>query len=186
MNKIFYFLMIAFTLNALELPNNFKASFNQTIIPPKGDKVEKIIKYTGILYFSIDKIKWDYLSPVEKTVIVYNMGKKSINYIIEPEIEQVIIKKTKSFNIGFELQKIEESKLKQEKEFYSIIFNKNNKDYSVMFTKGIDGKYIPINIKYQDQMENLVEIKFYKINTNIDIDEAFEVKIPEYYDIIKN
>jgi len=171
---ILYFGIINSLLFGIEIPENYKCEYNQKII----DENNKTIQYKGLLYYKNKKnIKWKYIEPVYKDIII--KGNKI--FIIEPDLEQVIIRKNDPFlkkNIFSLLKDIKKDMIKDNKYTNNI----NDIKYNIYFNK----KYIPIKIEYIDTMGNKVEINFFNPKYNIDIENEFKFLIPNNYDIITN
>ena len=148
---------------------SFKADFTQTVINEKGGK----LKYTG----NIKAIKphyalWQYTQPSLKLIYV-NKNKVTI---VEPELEQAIIKRLQS---GIDFFNIIKNAKKIDKDTYTTNFQSVR--YTI-YTKNSNLK----SIKYKDQLDNTILIDFtnHIINNNIELHD-FEPTIPLAYDIIK-
>jgi outer membrane lipoprotein-sorting protein len=170
---ILYFGLINSVLFGIELPTDYKCNFQQTIQEKKNNKIQ----YNGILYYENKKnIKWKYLEPISKEIIIKN----NKIFIIEPDLEQVIIKKNNSNKNIFSLLKtIKKNNIKNFK--YKLI--NDNIEYNILFNK----QYIPIEIKYIDTLDNNINIKFFNLIYNMkNIQNQFDFFIPDDYDIITN
>jgi len=148
----------------------FQADFIQTITDDKN----KTLTYEGKIIASYTKnALWQYTSPVEKSVYL-NQNKVTI---IEPELEQVIIRHIKSnfnfFNMIKNAKKITSNQ-------YLTTFN------NVKFTITTKNKKIK-TIKYFDEFENKVKIIFKNQKQNIKINN--NLFLPKYnldFDVIRD
>jgi len=150
--------------------STFKADFTQKITDDK----DKVLTYTGeIIASKNQKALWIYKSPVQKSVYL-NRNKVTI---IEPEIEQVIIRYIKSsFNFFNMLKNAKE--ISKDK----YVTNFNNVNFTITIK---DNKIYSIN--YLDEFENKVTITFTNQQQNIDIDEnIFVAKYNLNFDIIRD
>jgi len=168
--KYILILSLLFTLNFgsfIQL-SSFEADFKQTVT----DDTSKKLTYSGHIQAKSPRYAlWQYLQPINKNI--YVLSDKII--IIEPEIEQVIIKK---LSLNFD--------------FFTMI-NSARKISKDKYTTNIDGiKYtidvinnIVISISYKDNFDNKVEILFSKQVQNKTISKnIFTPLIPKGYDII--
>ncbi len=143
----------------------YEAKFSQMITNPSG----KTITYTGIIYIKApNNMKWQYLTPVRKNIIM----KDEKIIIDEPELEQAIYTQlTDEINL-IELlnnpDKIDEK--------YKLTFtNKNN----------LEPKKLT-DIQYEDELENKINISFTNIKINKEIKSfRFMFVAPSFYDIIR-
>lgn len=148
----------------------FEADFEQKIIDDKG----KTLKYSGHLKATKPHfILWNYQKPIVKNI--YISENKVI--IIEPEIEQVIVRDMdKNFNF---FNMIKNAK-KIAKNTYKTMFND-----SVLIIKMNDSKLL--SITYKDKFENNVSIVFTNQNQNTEIPlKIFTPKVPVDYDVIRD
>ena len=148
--------------------NSFEADFLQNITDDKGVK----ITYSGHITASKSQFAlWQYLKPIEKSV--YILSNKIV--IIEPELEQVIIKHLKG---NFDL--------------FKIIHNAKKIDTNKYLAKFKDKKYIIQtenskikSIVYKDELENDIKITFKNQVENKKIPkERYIPHIPDEYDIV--
>ncbi|SFV61710.1 Outer membrane lipoprotein carrier protein LolA [hydrothermal vent metagenome] len=148
---------------------SFEADFKQNIVDDKN----KVIAYYGhIKAMQPQYALWTYKKPIEKQV--YIIENQAI--IIEPELEQVIIKKIGD-NLDF-FQLIKHAQ-KLDKERY--LANYNNTTFIIK----IKGNKI-ISISYKDELDNKVTIDFTHQIVNKKIDKReFSPSIPDEYDVIK-
>lgn len=150
--------------------NTFQADFTQTVT----DEKNKVLSYSGFVVASKPQnAVWTYTTPIKKEVYI------DINSatVIEPEIEQVIIKHIESnfsfFNMIKNAKKIKENVyIANYKESKFTIITKNN---------------LIESISYVDEFENNVKIMFKNQKQNEEINpEMFIPDIPQDFDIINN
>jgi len=168
---LLFIILITSILNAsIDNIKSFEADFTQNI----KDEKDKILKYTGHVYASKPQLaKWEYITPVEKSIFISPF---TIT-IVEPEIEQVIIRKIKSNFNFFQL-------IKNAKEIKKNIYEASYKNTIFTITK--ENKFIK-SITYIDEFENKVTILFSNQKQNHDINlEVFTPKYPLEYDIIRD
>jgi outer membrane lipoprotein carrier protein len=149
--------------------NTFSAHFVQTVIDDKNT----VIKYSGdIKAKRPDMAMWNYVAPVKKEIYI----KSGDLVIIEPEIEQVIMKKVGNTIAFFEMLK---NAKKVNDNLYKATYEKLKIDIHVKANK-ID------SITYLDELENRVSIQFTNQTENKSIeDKAFKARIPADYDIVR-
>ena len=170
MKKIFLFcIMVSLGFGAiLENVNSFEADFSQTI----NDKENKVVVYYGHVIAKKPQLaKWHYTKPIQKTVYIDNHSV----VVLEPELEQAIIRKIKDdFNIFDLLQNATK-----------IAKNKYQAKYKeTVFTIVYDGKNIT-KLTYNDNFDNLVTIKFSNQHYNKTYEKSiFDPKIPHDFDMI--
>ncbi len=148
---------------------SFSGPFEQRII----DDQNKTIIYRGHVWAKRpDKALWRYTEPIEKDV--YIRGHRVI--VIEPDLEQAIIKKINNDIDFFAL--IASARLVGEETYEA--------DYAdQVFTIRLDHGIIQ-SIEYLDPFENSVILSFSDQQQNKMIDDKkFTVTIPRSYDIIK-
>ena len=149
---------------------SFQANFEQSITDEKNKK----IVYKGTIQASQPRYAlWKYAQPIEKTVYVL----KNKVIMIEPDLEQAIIKTIKS---NFDFFSLLKSAKEIKKDVYTATFN--NINYTI-YTKGMRIE----SISYIDEFENKVKIAFkdQKVNEKIDLN-IFNPYIPTEYDIIRD
>jgi len=170
--KHIFLSIIFFTLSYASINNinSFKADFVQNIT----DEKNKVLSYSGhIIASKPQNAVWTYTDPIQKYVYITS----GTVTIIEPEIEQVIIRHIDSnfnfFNMIQNAQKISKDRYTaQYQESKFNIFTQNN---------------LLKSISYMDEFENSVEIIFTNQLQNIQINEStFIPSIPTEYDIINN
>ncbi len=163
----------SFAFASFDNINTFQADFIQTLTDDKG----KILKYSGDLVATKEQNAiWHYKKPVTKTIYI-NRYKITI---IEPELEQVIIKRveaTKNFNF---LKLLKNAK-KIDSHRYLAIYEEKSIYINVDKDSNIK------SIQYKDEFDNGVEIVFsnQKYNTQFD-KNIFIPTFPLEYDIIQN
>ncbi len=167
-NIIFIFIFFGF-LNASDIKfQNLSANFTQIV---KNSNSQ--IKYSGNFIIDENRAFWKYEKPIEK--FVYFDGK--IFTQIEPNLEQAIVTKIQN---APNLTQIFAISKKISKDFYKAVYNETTYE---IWTKNS----LPIKIKYEDKLANLIEINLTKIQKNQNLkDEIFTPKIPSNYDVINN
>ena len=171
MKKLVIIFMIIFNCYGFNLFDikTYKADFKQIVINSQNKKV----LYSGTIYIKDPfYILWEYKTPVEKNIYI----KKNRVTIIEPELEQAIVTNLQN---EINLIKLLQQSKKVSENQYKSIFNDR-----VYFIK-IDNNKIS-QIKYKDQLDNTIQIKFFNIKQNQLIkNQIFDFVIPFDYDIIK-
>ncbi len=163
-------LFITQSFASLDSITSFEADFSQTITDDKN----KVLTYSGhITATKPQYAKWNYTSPVKKDVYL-NEFKVTI---VEPEIEQVIIKRIESnfdfFNMISNAKKVKDN-----------VYVANYKKSTFTITKSNDLIY---SISYIDEFENNVKIIFNKQQQNHKLEKrVFMPHFPLYYDIIRD
>jgi len=157
------------SIDLLKGKESIKASFTQSITYENNNK----IIYKGFIYIKKPHfIKWEYFSPIKKSIYINN---KSI-IIDEPELEQVsIMKINKRFKIINILQKATKiSKNKYKSSFDNIIY------YISVYKGKIQ------QISFKDYLDNKVVIKLANNKYNLRLSNRFfNFKIPKNYDVIR-
>jgi outer membrane lipoprotein carrier protein len=148
--------------------DSFEADFVQTIT----DENSKVLKYKGHIIAAKPKsAAWYYTEPLEKKIYL----NKFEATIVEPEIEQVIIRKFHNELDFFQL--IKKAKKISKNSFVTV--NNNTK-----YTIEINNEMIR-SVSYLDQFENKVKILFSNQKQNHKIDkDKFLPKYPMDYDIV--
>lgn len=171
MKQILFSLFLYTSLFAyFENIDSFEADFNQTV----SDDNNKVLSYKGSVVASKPQnVLWTYVSPVKKNVYI---NSNSIT-IIEPELEQVIIKRIESnfnfFNMIKNAKKIEEN-----------VFVAHYKESKFTITTE---KNLIKSISYLDEFENNVKIVFQNQKQNEQVNsELFIPVIPEEFDVIED
>ena len=161
-----------FTLATSSVLNisSFEADFNQVITDDKG----KELSYSGHIVASKPQYAlWAYKEPVKKNVYITSRYVT----VVEPEIEQAIIRKIASdfdfFNMIQKAKKITDN---------LYIATLNESKYTIKIEKAMIK-----SISYLDGFENKVSIIFNNQSKNRVIPEdIFRAKIPVEYDIIRD
>ena len=164
---ILFFTQVYASLDSI---NSFEADFTQSVT----DEKNKVLVYSGhVIASKPQKAVWNYIKPIEKNVYInaYSV------VIVEPEIEQVIVKRIKSnfdfFNMIKNAKRIKENTYEASyKNTIFTIISKNSLIQSVL---------------YKDEFDNNIKIIFKKQiqNKNID-DKKFIPDIPMEYDVIRD
>jgi len=163
------FALFSLSFASIENINSFQADFVQSVT----DEKNKVLNYSGnIIALKPQNALWKYIKPVNKDVY---MSPQSI-VIIEPEIEQVIVRKVDTnfdfFHMINKAKKINENKYQTS--YQDTLFE--------ITTKG----NIIESISYKDEFENKIKIVFTKQIQNAVVDKAtFEPVMPIDYDIIR-
>ncbi|MDD5372188.1 MAG: LolA-like outer membrane lipoprotein chaperone [Sulfurimonas sp.] len=169
----YFFLAILISLElfaSLDGITSFEADFTQSITDDKN----KTLVYSGhIVALKPQNAKWSYIKPVKKDVFINDFEVT----IVEPEIEQVIVKTLESnfdfFKIISNAKKIEENKY--------LANYKNSK-----FTITKNGSFIE-SISYLDEFENRVKISFKNQKQNQTVNKTvFTPVFPLNFDIIRD
>lgn len=155
---------------SLENITSFEADFTQSITDDKN----KTLNYTGdIVALKPQNAKWSYIKPVKKTVYINDFEVT----IVEPEIEQVIVKTLES---NFDFFKMIANAKKTGDNRYETIY-KNTK-----FTIIQNGSFIG-SISYIDEFENRVNIIFKNQKQNQSVNkDIFTPRFPLHFDIIRD
>ena len=159
-----------FASTSLKEVTSFEADFSQSIT----DEKEKVLLYNGhIVALKPQNARWSYIKPIKKDVFINDFEVT----IIEPEIEQVIIKRLES---NFD--------------FFKIISNAKKIDQNTYVAYYRDTKFTIVkknalieSISYLDEFENRVKITFENQKQNHEIEKS--IFIPKYsmeFDIIKD
>jgi outer membrane lipoprotein carrier protein len=146
-----------------------EADFTQQIV----DDNNKTVLYKGHLFASKPQYAlWQYTQPVQKNIYLYNDRVT----IVEPDLEQVIIKHIQShlnfFTLLQNAKKIDNT--------HYVTFYKEKKIFIVTDTKNTIH-----SLSYKDEFENDVTITFKDAKINLPIDNTiFQAKIPVDFDVI--
>jgi len=150
--------------------HSFDADFTQSVTDDKN----KSLVYSG--HISASKPQnalWSYFKPVNKNVYINKFNV----VIVEPEIEQVIIKKIDSNFDFFNM-------LQNTKKIQKNLYETNYKESKFIITTKND---LIESISYIDEFENSVKIVFKNQKQNKEIDlELFNPKYPVEFDIIRD
>ncbi|MEN8146279.1 MAG: LolA-like outer membrane lipoprotein chaperone [Campylobacterota bacterium] len=153
-----------------EKTETMKADFIQTITDDK----KSTITYKGSMLAKRPSMAlWHYTEPIEKTVYIT----ASRVTIVEPELEQAIIKRLDN---NIDILAILASAKKDGKNSYTAYYN--NKEYHI----AMQGNMIR-SISYSDDFDNVVKIVFSAQQINKSIKKSrFKADIPSDFDIIKD
>ena len=164
---LLFIVFISELFSFFENVKTFEANFSQII---RSDE-EKIV-YSGKLYIQKpDSIVWIYEKPIEKYIYIRD---RSV-FIVEPDLEQVIIKNISPY---FQITSIFENSKKLSDERY--ITKVENTDYLILIKNDKLHRVI-----YHDEVDNYIELTFYNVIYNQKIDSnIFVPKIPLDYDRI--
>ncbi len=171
MKKITLILLLNLSVYAsINTITSFDADFIQKITDDKN----KILLYKGhIVASKPQNAFWKYSFPIQKDVYITRFEVT----IVEPEIEQVIIRKISN---DFDFFKM----IKNARKIKKNIYQANYKD--TIFTISTKNSYID-SISYLDNFENIVKIVFSNQRQNIKIDkEVYKAKFPLDYDVIRD
>ncbi|RUM63776.1 MAG: outer membrane lipoprotein chaperone LolA [Sulfurimonas sp.] len=169
--KYIFLSALLFTLSFSDIfsMNSYEASFRQVVTNDKGNTLE----YSGhIKAMKPQYVLWEYFQPSSKFIYI----NKNMATIIEPNLEQVIVKKLYSsidfFNIIKNAKKI--NKNKYIAEFQSVLYIINVIDSDLK------------SIEYKDQLDNTISIDFSEqiVNKKMSVEE-FEPDIPSNFDVIR-
>lgn len=171
MRHIFLSLLLIVPLFAIgEKTVTMQAEFVQTIT----DEKNSTITYTGdMLAKRPNMAMWHYKKPVEKSVYITSANVT----IVEPELEQAIVKKLDN---SIDILAILAAAKKDAKNSYVAYYN--DQKYHISMQEDMIK-----SISYSDAFDNIVTIVFkdQQINKGID-DSRFNADIPEEFDIIRN
>jgi outer membrane lipoprotein carrier protein len=170
--KFFTLLVLTYTLSFASFYNltSFEADFTQSVTDDKNVS----INYSGHLIASKPQnALWNYTKPIKKDIYINNFEVT----VVEPEIEQVIIRKIESDFNFFNM-------LKNAKKISKNMYEANYKDSNfIIKTKN---KTIE-SISYLDEFDNVVKITFKNQKQNIKVDaEIFFPKYPLDFDIVRD
>lgn len=169
MRLLILFLSSAVGLFALsEEVSTFSADFNQTIT----DETNQTIVYRGHIDATRPaSARWDYIEPVIKQVFVNHRTAT----VVEPELEQVIIK---TIDKDVDLFKI----LADAEPVTATTFVARYHDQQ--FFLRMKGE-IPVEITYKDTFENKICLQFSHQKINHPLDAVlFEPHVPSYFDVL--
>jgi len=170
--KYLYTLLLTSTLAfaSFDSLNSFEADFTQSVTDDKN----KSLVYTGhVIASKPQNAIWNYTKPIKKDVYVSRFRVT----IIEPEIEQVIIRRIDS-NMDFF------SMIQNAKEIKKGLFEAHYKEAKFMITTKNE---VIETISYLDEFENKVKIVFENQKQNKEIDiELFTPKYPLEFDVIRD
>ncbi|MBL0708979.1 MAG: outer membrane lipoprotein chaperone LolA [Sulfurimonas sp.] len=157
-------------LDALDTINSFKASFTQTI---RDDKNKALVYEGNIIASKPQNALWRYNKPIKKDVYINSYRV----VIVEPEIEQVIIRNIESDFDFFEM-------LKNAKKIDKNTYEANYRKSKFSITTKSDTIE---SISYIDEFENNVKIVFSSQEQNKKIDKKIYIpKYPLEFDVIRD
>ena len=114
---------------------------------------------------------WNYIKPVKKDVYINNFHVT----VVEPEIEQVIIRRIES---NFDFFMMVKNAVKTAEDTYLATYK--DSEFIIKTQNGLIN-----SIEYKDEFENDVRISFSNQKQNIEIDkEVFFAKYPLDFDVI--
>ena len=170
-----YLLLLSLALTFVQAKlsdlNSFEADFKQTITDDK----QKVLNYQGsVIATKPQNALWNYTHPVNKQVYINSR----VVTIIEPELEQAIIKNIES---TFDFFKLVHNAKKITKQNYETFYKETK------FIIKTDAHEIINSISYKDEFENDVVIYFtnQKVNKPLD-NQLFVPNIPLDYDVIRD
>ena len=168
--KHFLIISILYIWSFADLTNfsSFEADFVQTITDEKGE----VLSYSGSLKALKPQFAlWNYETPVEKRVYIQD---KSIT-VVEPELEQVIIRRISN---DFDFFTLIKNAKKIDKENYVATFEESD-----IYIELKDSKVL--SLSYKDKFDNDVKILFSKQQHNKQISPSlFKASYSQGYDII--
>ena len=168
-----YLVIMIFSISSLFAFGDSIQSFQANFVQKITDEEDKVLTYEGKIHSKRPNfVLWHYTKPINKKIYINN--KRAV--IVEPELEQAIIKQ-----------------LKGEIDFFGILASAVSVDmthYKASY-KGIGFILKEVNgviesLSYTDQLENKVLITFSKQKQNRPLeDELFTPKVPKDFDIIQ-
>jgi len=165
-------LLLSFSISyaSFDNINSFEADFTQTVT---NDKDNSLVYKGSIVASKPQNALWVYKKPIQKEVYISKLNVT----VVEPEIEQVIIRSIDSnldfFNMIKNAKKIKEN-------VYEAIYG----DSKFIITTN---NTIIKSISYVDEFENKINIIFENQKQNKEIDmEIFTPKYPLEFDIIRD
>lgn len=171
MKLFFATLFLAAELFAsLDSMTSFDADFIQSIT----DEQNKTINYNGhIVASKPQNARWSYFKPIKKEVYINDFEAT----IVEPEIEQVIVRRIES---NFDFFKIIGKAKKNTQNSYTAYYKETQ------FTIKMSGELID-SISYKDEFENKITIHFKNQKQNQPISKTlFNPVYPLSFDIIRD
>lgn len=170
--KLFY-LALFFTMElfaSLDSMTSFDADFIQSIT----DEQNKTINYNGhIVASKPQNARWSYFKPIKKEVYINDFEAT----IVEPEIEQVIVRRIES---NFDFFKIISKAKKNTQNSYTAYYKETQ------FTIKMSGELID-SISYKDEFENKITILFKNQKQNQPVSKTlFNPVYPLSFDIIRD
>ncbi len=170
--KHVYLLLFSFSLSfaSFDTLRSFDAAFTQSVTDDKN----KTLTYKGHITASKPQnALWKYKEPIQKDVYI-NSHQVTI---VEPEIEQVIIR---SIDSSLDFFKMIKNAREIKKDMYEASFEKK------MFIITTKEDFIE-SISYIDEFENKVKIEFFNQVQNKEIKkEIFTPNYPLDFDVIRD
>ncbi len=170
--KFLLLLVVFYTLSFSSIIkiSSFEADFSQSITDDKNKK----LTYSGhVIASKPQNALWNYTKPVQKDIYISEFSVT----IVEPEIEQVIIRKISS---NFDIFKMIKNAKKIEKNRYLATYK--DVDFNIIMENNLIK-----SISYIDKFDNNVEIIFENQKQNREIDKKiFYPNIPVEYDIVRD
>lgn len=157
-------------LASLDSMTTFDADFVQSIT----DEQNKTIHYNGhIVASKPQNARWSYFKPIKKEVYINDFEAT----IVEPEIEQVIVRQIES---NFDFFKIISKAKKNSQNSYTANYKETQ------FTIKMNGELIE-SISYKDEFENKITILFKNQKQNQAVSKTlFNPVYPLTFDIIRD
>ena len=170
--RFIFFISFLITLSFASIDNitSFEADFKQIIT----DEKNKQLTYSGHLITSKPQnALWSYTKPIKKEIYIRGYSVT----IIEPEIEQVILRE---LSLEFDFFRM----IKKAKKIGNSKYEATNKD--MKFTILLKDNLIK-SISYIDEFDNKVKIIFDNQKQNRQIDKnIYYPTIPDGYDIVRD
>jgi len=170
--KLFFatLLLAAELFASLDSMTTFDADFVQSIT----DEQNKTINYNGhIVASKPQNARWSYFKPIKKEVYINDFEAT----IVEPEIEQVIVRQIES---NFDFFKIISKAKKNSQNSYTAHYKETQ------FTIKMNGELIE-SISYKDEFENKITILFKNQKQNQAVSKTlFNPVYPLSFDIIRD
>ncbi len=173
MRRLIGFMMTVSVIwgSEIKLPVSFSADFVQKVT----DESKNAIRYSGNIYMNIpETIKWVYIKPSKKEVC----SAGGMVTVVDHELEQVSFYR---LDKGFDLAKLLSSAKHYKDNIYVAAYKGKN------YTIALDSKMRVEQIAYRDDMDNIVNIHFYKIRYSDKPIESSKLKCPypKNYDIVE-
>ena len=165
-------ILLSFTLAfaSFDTLRSFEADFTQSVT---DDKDKSLIYKGHIIASKPQNALWSYVKPINKDVYINRFEVT----VVEPEIEQVIIRKIES---NFDFFNMVRNAKEIEKNRYEATYRESK------FTITTKDELIE-SISYIDEFENRVKIVFENQRQNEKIDEdLYTPKFPLEFDVIRD
>ncbi len=163
-------LLTSLLFSRTEMIHSFSADFNQSI----RDEHNKTITYLGQMQSKRPNFaRWEYKTPVTKTLYVY----ENRITIIEPDLEQAVIQ---NIDKNIDIFKMMQRAKKIDATHYEADYDEQK------FLLTYDTNQTLTQISYSDELDNHVTITFTNQKRNTELNTTlFKATIPEEFDIIK-